>query len=247
MNKFFRHLRHQFLKENNISKYLLYAIGEILLVVIGILIALQINNWNQNRINSIRESLLLREINIEFKFNKEELESTVRTYLHIREQCNYLLKSLPVIRSEMNKDSLSRALSEIRNLGTADLSMGSISALINTSSFEFISNTELRSLLIQWDDLISDYFEREGQAINYTRQTIIPYLAKRIPRPYIEGINDDRVDLSFMNSIEFENLIIDRRGDASTLLNVVEDEEDKIRKALDRIIFLTNGNKERQK
>jgi hypothetical protein len=55
------------------------------------------------------------------------------------------------------------------------------------------------------------------------------------------------VDLSFMNSIEFENLIIDRRGDASTLLNVVEDEEDKIRKALDRIIFLTNGNMERQK
>ena len=78
--------------------------------------------------------------------------------------------------------------------------------------------------------MIADYFEREGQAINYTRQTIIPYLAKKIPRPYIEGINDERVDLSFMNSIEFENLIIDRSGDARTLLNVVEDEEDKIRK-----------------
>jgi len=244
MINFFRKIRKKFADDNKPLKYMRYAIGEILLVVIGILIALQINNWNQNRITSARESLLLKEINTEFKFNKEELESTVRAYVHIREQCNYLLKSLPIILSEIDKDSLSRALSQIRYLPTADLSMGSISALINTSSFEIITNTELRSLLIQWDDLIADYFEREGQAINYTRQTIIPYLAKKIPRPYIEGINDERVDLSFMNSIEFENLIIDRSGDARSLLNVVEDEEDKIRKALNRIIFLTNSNKE---
>ncbi len=110
MINFFRKIRKKLADDNKPWKYLIYAIGEILLVVIGILIALQINNWNENRINSIRESLLLREINIEFKFNKEELESTVRAYVHIREQCNYLLKSLPVIRSEIDKDSLSRAL-----------------------------------------------------------------------------------------------------------------------------------------
>ena len=135
-------------------------------------------------------------------------------------------------------------MDRIRNLSSADLSMGSISTLINTSSFEIISNTELRSLLIQWEDLISDYFEREEQTINHTRQTIIPYLAKRIPRPYIKGLDDDRVDLSFLSSIEFENLINDRRGDAITLLNVVENEDDEIRKALNRIIFLSNSIKE---
>ncbi|MCW5518188.1 DUF6090 family protein, partial [Muriicola sp. Z0-33] len=228
---------------NKTGKYLKYAIGEIALVVIGILIAVSINNWNENRINSLSESLLLKEINTEFKFNKEELESTVRAYVRIRDQCNYLRKSFPIVPSEIDKDSLSKALNRIRNLSSADLSMGSISTLINTSSFEIISNTELRSLLIQWDDLISDYFEREEHAINYTRQTIIPYLAKRIPRPYIKAIDDDRVDLSFVSSIEFENLINDRRGDANTLLNVVENEDDEIRKAINRIIFLTNGIK----
>lgn len=225
------------------GRYLKYALGEILLVMIGILLALQVNNWNQKRINSLSESLLLNEINTEFKFNKEELESTVRTYVRIREHCNYLRKSFPIVPSEIDKDSLSRALHQIRNLSSADLSMGSISTLVNTSSFEIISNTELRSLLIQWDDLISDYFEREEQAINYTRQTVIPYLAKRIPRPYIKGFDDDRVDLSFVSSIEFENLISDRGSDTNTLLNIVEDEEDEIRKALDRIIFLTNSSK----
>ena len=47
MIKFFRHIRKKLLSENRFNKYLLYAIGEIILVVIGILIALQINNWNE--------------------------------------------------------------------------------------------------------------------------------------------------------------------------------------------------------
>ncbi|MDP5158382.1 MAG: DUF6090 family protein [Flaviramulus sp.] len=49
MIKFFRRIRQQLLTENKFSKYLLYAFGEIILVVLGILIALQINNWNENR------------------------------------------------------------------------------------------------------------------------------------------------------------------------------------------------------
>jgi hypothetical protein len=49
MIQFFRHIRQRLLTENKFSKYLLYAVGEIVLVVIGILIALQINNWNENR------------------------------------------------------------------------------------------------------------------------------------------------------------------------------------------------------
>jgi hypothetical protein len=50
MIKFFRKIRQRLLTENKFSKYLLYAIGEIILVVIGILIALQINNWNEKRL-----------------------------------------------------------------------------------------------------------------------------------------------------------------------------------------------------
>jgi len=49
MIKFFRKIRQQLLAEGAVKKYLLYAIGEILLVVIGILIALQINNWNEQQ------------------------------------------------------------------------------------------------------------------------------------------------------------------------------------------------------
>ena len=49
MIKFFRHIRQNLIMENKTGKYLKYAIGEIVLVVIGILIALQINNWNETK------------------------------------------------------------------------------------------------------------------------------------------------------------------------------------------------------
>lgn len=51
MIHFFRRIRQKLLTNNQMKKYFLYAIGEIALVMIGILFALQINNWNQNRLN----------------------------------------------------------------------------------------------------------------------------------------------------------------------------------------------------
>jgi len=53
MIKFFRKIRQNLLSEGKTGKYLKYAIGEIVLVVIGILIALSINNWNENRKSKI--------------------------------------------------------------------------------------------------------------------------------------------------------------------------------------------------
>ena len=62
MIKFFRQIRYRLMSDNKTSKYFKYAIGEILLVVIGILIALQINNWNQNRLNRAEEQNYYKNI-----------------------------------------------------------------------------------------------------------------------------------------------------------------------------------------
>ena len=62
MIKFFRRIRQNLIMENKTSKYFKYAIGEIVLVVIGILIALQINNWNENRKDKIKEHAYLTNL-----------------------------------------------------------------------------------------------------------------------------------------------------------------------------------------
>ena len=80
MIKFFRHIRKRLIGENRFSKYLLYAIGEIILVVIGILIALQINNWNNNELNKKEEALILKNLNFEFNKNKKDLQIIKNNY-----------------------------------------------------------------------------------------------------------------------------------------------------------------------
>ena len=62
MIKLFRNIRQNLLAEGKTSKYFQYALGEIVLVVIGILIALQINNWNENRKERIQEVKYLENI-----------------------------------------------------------------------------------------------------------------------------------------------------------------------------------------
>ncbi len=62
MINFFRRIRQKLLTEGRLSKYLIYAIGQIALVMIGILLALQVNNWNESRKNRISERQVLHSI-----------------------------------------------------------------------------------------------------------------------------------------------------------------------------------------
>ncbi|PWI29321.1 hypothetical protein DI383_12860 [Flavobacteriaceae bacterium LYZ1037] len=76
MIKFFRTIRQKMLHENKFSKFLLYAIGEIVLVVIGILIALQINNWNENNKLQKQEKQIYVELKSDLIQTKKDIENT---------------------------------------------------------------------------------------------------------------------------------------------------------------------------
>ncbi|MFC4720953.1 DUF6090 family protein [Geojedonia litorea] len=78
MIKFFRHIRQTLIMENKTSKYLKYAIGEIILVVIGILIALSINNWNEARKDRQKEQLFLHKLSS----NLNEDITSLKNILH---------------------------------------------------------------------------------------------------------------------------------------------------------------------
>ena len=78
MIKFFRKIRQRLLSENKPSKYLLYALGEILLIVIGILVALQINIWNENRKLLAAEKELYLKIIKDLDEEQKVLENQVQ-------------------------------------------------------------------------------------------------------------------------------------------------------------------------
>ncbi|HSR59764.1 MAG TPA: DUF6090 family protein [Robiginitalea sp.] len=93
MIAFFRKLRQRLLAESQLSKYLLYALGEILLVVIGILLALQVNTWDNDREARLEEHALLLRLENELKQDLKEI-GEVKDDAEIR-----ILLALPVLDS----------------------------------------------------------------------------------------------------------------------------------------------------
>ena len=236
----FRNIRKGLVGKAHVRKYLLYAIGEIALVVLGILIALQINNWNQKRIDRNKEQLLLKEIHAEFMYNKEELLNTLDYYGEVRSKYSKLINSFPIDPNSYDLDSLSLIFVGTTATLDVDISKGSIATLINSSAFDIISNPEMRSLLLQWNDLINNYKEAESLLIQFTVDIFFPYLDEKIPFPYHEGIRDHRIDLSFLGSVKFENMIKRRRNLISDMSFIAtEYENSRIIKAMDRIIELS--------
>ncbi len=98
MIKFFRLIRQRLLSENRITKYLIYALGEILLVVIGILIALQINNWNQKRIDSSKETVYLTNL------QQELAENTARNKGLITDRMDAKIEALELAKRYCEND-----------------------------------------------------------------------------------------------------------------------------------------------
>ena len=83
MIKIFRRIRQRLLSENKFNKYLIYAIGEIILVVIGILIALQINNWNESQKTIKKETIILNDFASALK---QDLEHSINPLIQTLEQ-----------------------------------------------------------------------------------------------------------------------------------------------------------------
>lgn len=98
MIKFFRRIRQQLLAGGKFRKYLLYAFGEIVLVVFGILIALQLNNWRENQIAREKEIQIYKELKSDLQQTQSDIEETIE--LH-REALQYNQKLIFYIHDKV--------------------------------------------------------------------------------------------------------------------------------------------------
>lgn len=106
MIKIFRRIRQQLLTENGFSKYLLYAIGEILLVIIGILIALNINNKNEQRKERILEEKILIGIEQDFIQTRERLINTISQQQDVLKYSQNLINIIENEETSVSSDSI---------------------------------------------------------------------------------------------------------------------------------------------
>ena len=234
MIPFFRKIRKQLADNNKPIQYLRYAIGEIVLVVIGILIALQINNWNEQRKLDLKEKSLLASIHEEFLKNKIQLDLTISLHNQALNGCKKLIDLFPLDIKKINLDSISLYLYNSKNAPSFNPSQGSINSIINTSSFDIIRNDTLRDLLISWPDLVTDYRENEIECRKLLNGLIEPYFSKHFD--YNLNFTDKRNQLECLESLEFEYLIKIRSqyliyaiGENSHLPEVIQSINDIIR------------------
>ncbi|NVJ85734.1 MAG: hypothetical protein HWE09_13355 [Cyclobacteriaceae bacterium] len=143
MIKFFRKIRQNILREGKIGKYLTYAIGEIILVVIGILIALQINNNNQDKLNRTYELTMLNEIKNAIEIDIYNIEGGLKEL----EKLKYSVNKLATIRNNPNypEDSLMYYFTKVRRGGIAVVFNYSPYESIKSTGLDRISNSELRN------------------------------------------------------------------------------------------------------
>lgn len=97
MVKFFRTIRRRLIEENSLKKYLVYAIGEILLVMIGILLALQVNNWNEKQQEESLENSYLVSIKRDLLRDKEGLIKIIDVRKGKLESLNILIENFKVV------------------------------------------------------------------------------------------------------------------------------------------------------
>ena len=159
MIKFFRKIRYNLMEQNKTGKYFKYAIGEIVLVVIGILIALSINNWNEKNKLKKEESKILTEIRKSLKGDLRYLKVNLRTNSESKRELNIIKEQFEL--DKPTNDSLNYFYSSILFTNSVDITTGPYETL-KSKGLDLISNDSLRNnVVLFYEQTVKYYIDKD--------------------------------------------------------------------------------------
>ena len=172
MTRLFRRLRIRSLFNKKFNKYLLYAIGEVLILIMGIVIALQVNNWNEDRKRKVLEISILKTL-------KSDLEQDLIGWARDIELHKSVLVSAPVVLDHLenklpHNDSLNYHFLKSAKVSYFSFHSGALETL-KSAGINIISNEDLRKEIV---DLYTYWFEYKT------------YLTERVTGFYSRGTNN---------------------------------------------------------
>ncbi len=249
MIKFLRKIRQNLLSEGKTGKYLKYAIGEIVLVVIGILIALSINNWNQNRLNSIEEQRILTAISEELQLSSFLFGRGKNLQENKILAAKNLLKEIQVRKEKPNLESLDSDIDILTKRWLSGTPTSVYDALIGSGELKLISSEKLRNELAQLksDQEFLQLFE-EIQ-LRFEDEQLSPFLNKNINRSAIRLMKNNNPRISdiplipykasygpLLENMEFTNLLVELIEHSSRVLSNYE----RLERVVQRVDSLAN-------
>ena len=230
MIKLFRKIRQKLLSENKFSKYLIYAIGEIVLVVIGILIALQVNNWNEIRKFNKEGVKIMQELKSEFSDNRIILTERIRLLDNANNCVRTVLEFMNKESAEIQQTNIDSIINKSLVYGNYNPANSTILELISSGKLNLIKNNSLKKNLFKWLQILEDSDEDFKNQDLQTATLLIPYLYKNISiknlNTYYKYMEVEKKSELFtgdyskvFHDLEFENLYQDKLFWNTIMLN----------------------------
>lgn len=227
MIKFFRRIRQNLLSENRFSKYLLYAIGEILLVVIGILIALQINNSNEARKQRAQELHYLKNIKTDLKLNIAHLDNYIATREKAINSANTIiehyegkpLEDLEAFNVHAINIYTWQKFTQINN---------TFQELVNSGNLALISNDSIKGTLLNMESLYNTmkneeaHFRYDAEILLYEPQYMMMDMNPLVQN-YMYQVSDGAIgERRKLSEKEFGDMLNDTRQKNGFVMAVYE-------------------------
>ena len=213
-------------------KYFKYAIGEIILVMIGILLALQVSNWNQDRKDRISERKLLDNIHRDFVRNKVNFDSVKVINFRNIAALDSMIALFP-LEGDTVRIKYFWEYSRLIKAITYNPSSSTVKSIINSNSLELIEDETLQEYLVSWEDVLLDYLEEETGYYKMMNEQFLPFLVDNLDYT----LKNQEMNRAVASSIKLQNLVILRRNSLNNIIKAIRDEP--IENHINEIIRLT--------
>ena len=220
MIKFFRKIRQNLLSEGKTGKYFKYAIGEIILVVIGILIALSINNHNNNRQQREIEQAYLLSLQSEFKTNLEKINNCLtENHNHVKAVEHMLTLFDDKVRDTISEKETSDIIySVFKGVPTYIPSKGVLTDIISSGNLNLIQNEKLRQKIASFESTL-DFLKIQEVSTHEMQKELQKQLNENgsVRKVLInkgfnfehQSISDNASNKKIFGLIKFENTLLD--------------------------------------
>mgnify|MGYP001818396321 CR=1 FL=1 len=203
MISFFRKIRQKLLSKNKLTQYALYAIGEIALVMLGILLALQVNDWNEQKKERSREANLLRELQVNLETNVANLEKDV----FVQERGLYYINRMVEMIDQKSPytDSVPIFLTQGGFVPDVILTSSAFETL-KSSGLELIESDILRREIIELFEVTYPYLMQETRRLE---DQLWPAVVIPLMQKHFRSVNAQYIPVDYpalLNDQEFLNM-----------------------------------------
>lgn len=219
------------MSEHKIRSYLFYVIGEIVLVVIGILIALQINSWKEEKADAVKEQAYLSGFKSDLLANQQEISSNLYKADIILKRLDTILKINKGLYPNVSLDRFAENILFATAYNTYNSQEGSIDDIMGSGRLGIIKNDSIRQAISSWDNSLRTI--REQEKIDYDSGTAYADLLKHDIAIY--KILDEQMRLSTEEQLKlldndvFLNLVSERKYQKGFLIELYKKEANRLK------------------